>query len=172
MSNTGWAAVTIILVLLLGGGWWYMSSQTTPTTTDTAAGVGGAAGTFPEGTPEPNNGMVGGDAAPGENAANTVIVNYTANGFSPQSVTVSAGQAVRFVNQTSARMWVGADEHPTHTEYDGSDRATHCSGTYTGPTPFDQCEAGSEYTFVFAKAGTFGYHNHAAAEHGGTVIVQ
>lgn len=140
-------------------------------TADTTAGVGGAAGTMPEGSEMPDNGMVGGDAQ-GENAANTVVVSYTASGFSPQSVTVRAGQAVRFVNQTSARMWVAADEHPTHTEYDGSDRATHCSGTYSGPTPFDQCQAGSEYTFVFTKAGTFDYHNHAAAEHSGTVVVQ
>lgn len=141
---------------------------------DTAAGDA-AGGTQLEGTEMPDNGMVGGDASADIGLGEPTVaatVHYGTAGFSPASVTVKVGQAVRFVNDTSNPMWVGADEHPTHTEFDGTDRATHCSGTYTGPTPFDQCQNGSTYMFVFSKAGTYEYHNHSASQHGGTVVVQ
>lgn len=163
MNNTGWAVVIIILVVLLGGWWWYSVSQT-PAPTDTA-------GTQLEGTQTPDSGLVGGDAGVGDASA-PVEVRYGASGFVPASVSIPRGQAVRFVNDTAGRMWVAADEHPTHAQYDATDRATHCAEGYAGPAPFDQCEAGPSYTFIFTKPGTFEYHNHAAAQHGGTVVVQ
>lgn len=145
-------------------------SQSPAAPADTTATVGGAAGTQPEGTATQDNGMVGGDAvAPATGGAE---VHYTTAGFTPKSVTIKAGEKVTFVNDTSGPMWVAADEHPTHTEYDGSDRATHCSGTYSGATPFDQCQPGSSYSFVFTKAGSFEYHNHSAAQFSGMVVVQ
>ena len=119
----------------------------------------------------PDNGMVGGDAD-ASGATTGVTVRYTAEGFVPETVTIQAGQKVTFVNDSTGAMWVGADEHPTHTGYDGTDRATHCSGSYTGPTPFDQCMAGPTYTFVFTEAGSYDYHNHSGAQFGGTVVVQ
>ena len=174
MSNTGWAAAVLVLIIVLGGAGWYMSGRV-PAPADTANVNTGAnaAGTMPEGSQTPDNGMVGGDAdVSGGTQTTGATVRYTASGFTPETVTISAGQKVTFINDTSGPMWVGADEHPTHTEFDGTDRATHCSGSYTGPTPFDQCQNGSTYTFVFTKAGTFEYHNHSAAQAGGTVIVR
>lgn len=172
MSTTGWAVTIIALIIVLAGGWWFISSQP-PATTDININTGAnAAGTMPEGSEMPDNGMVGGDADAGAGATTGVVVRYGASGFTPATVTIQAGQKVTFVNDTTGPMWVGADEHPTHTEYDGTDRATHCSGSYTGPTPFDQCMAGASYTYVFTKAGTFDYHNHSAAQFGGTVVVQ
>ncbi len=172
MSTTGWAAVIIAIIIILGGAWWYMSSQA-PAPADTVNVNTGAnaAGTLPEGSQMPDNGMVGGDAD-ASGATTGVTVRYGASGFSPNSVTIQAGQKVTFVNDGTGAMWVAADEHPTHTEFDGTDRATHCSGSYTGPTPFDQCMAGPTYTYVFTKAGSFDYHNHSAAQFGGTVVVQ
>lgn len=172
MSTTGWAATVIALIIILAGGWWYMSSQA-PMPTDTIAGSN-AAGTVPEGSATPSNGMVGGDASVDVGGAQTagVTVHYGTSGFSPKSVTIKAGEKVTFVNDTTGPMWVASAEHPTHTVYDGTDRAAHCSGSYTGATPFDECQAGSTYTFVFGKAGTFAYHNHSAAQFTGTVIVQ
>jgi plastocyanin len=172
MNNTGWAAVVIVLILLLGGGWWWYSTNmpAVPAPTDTATNTdtnaqGGAGDTSGVGV------GAGADVGIGDNSTR-VEVHYTANGFEPATVTVARGTAVTFINDTTNRMWVGADEHPTHSEYDGSTREAHCSGAYTGATPFDQCQAGSTYTFVFTKAGTFGYHNHSGAEHTGTVVVQ
>lgn len=174
MSNTGWAAVILAIIIVLGGAWWYMASQA-PATTNTTINTGSnAAGTMPEGSATPDNGMVGGDASVDVNAGQTqgVVVHYTASGFSPKTVTIKAGQKVTFVDDTASPMWVASAEHPTHTAYDGSDRAAHCSGSYTGATPFDQCQAGTTYTFVFGKAGSFAYHNHMAAQFTGTVVVQ
>jgi len=171
MSTTGWAAVIIAIIIIVGGAWWFTSSQA-PATTDTTVNVGGnAAGTLPEGSQMPDNGMVGGDAD-ASGATTGVTVRYGSSGFSPKTVTIQAGQKVTFINDGTAPMWVASDEHPTHTEFDGTDRATHCSGSYTGPTPFDQCMAGPTYTFVFTEAGSYDYHNHSGAQFGGTVVVQ
>jgi hypothetical protein len=87
-------------------------------------------------------------------------------------VTIQKGQSVTWVDDTSGPMWVASASHPTHTAYDGTTEATHCSGSYTGPTPFDQCQGGSTYTFVFSKTGSFDFHNHLAAQFEGTVVVQ
>jgi plastocyanin len=163
MSNTGWAVTIIAIIIVLAGGWWYFSqASAVPATTDTTAVVNGADTTTDTG---------GADTSTSTQATG-VTIHYTASGFTPKSVTIQAGQKVTFVNDTAGAMWVASDVHPTHTEFDGTDRATHCSGSYTGPTPFDQCQPGSTYTFVFAKAGTFQFHNHAAAQFQGTVTVQ
>jgi plastocyanin len=167
MSTTGWAVTIIAIIIILGGGWWYFSSQTpaAPVTTDTTA----AGNTDTTGTTDTGAGT-------GEVATTTqtggATVHFTSAGFSPKSVTISLGQKVTFVNDTSGQMWVASGNHPTHTVYDGTDEATHCSGTYTGPTPFDECQNGTPYTFVFTKAGTFSYHNHLASQFQGTVVVQ
>lgn len=172
MSTTGWAAIILAIIIVLGGAWWYMSDQAPAQSDDINIGAN-AAGTIPEGTAAPDNGMVGGDADPGTATQTAgVTVHYTSSGFTPKSISIKAGEKVTFVNDTSGAMWVASDEHPTHTEFDGTDRTTHCSGAYTGPTPFDQCQPGSSYTFVFAKTGTFEYHNHSAAQFTGTVVVQ
>lgn len=172
MSNTGWAAVILAIIIIAGGAWWYMSSQPVAPA-DTAGEAAG--GTQLEGTEMPDEALVGGDASADVGLGEPTVaatVHYSASGFSPANATIKVGQAVRFVNDTSNPMWVAADEHPTHTEFDGTDRATHCSGTYSGATPFDQCQNGSTYMFVFSKAGTYEYHNHSGAQHGGTVVVQ
>ena len=69
-------------------------------------------------------------------------------------------------------MWVASDEHPSHTGYDGTSRTEHCAANYTGPAAFDQCGSGSQYSFTFNKTGAFDFHNHAAAQFTGTIIVQ
>lgn len=103
------------------------------------------------------------------------VITLTDSGFSPATVTVRAGETVRFVNESSRGMWVGSDDHPTHTEYDGTTTREHCAdGTATNGT-FDQCAsvpAGSFWDYTFERAGTFGYHNHVGASNTGTVVVQ
>src|SRR3990167_8660356 len=174
MSNTGWAVVIIAIIIILGGGWWWFSAQAPamPATSDTTAVVNSTNNT---GTDSAGAGADAGAtprAAAGQNPANTTTIHYTAAGFSPKTVTVPVGGAVNFINDTTGAMWVASDDHPTHTEFDGSDRATHCSGSYAGATPFDQCQNGSSYTFVFSKTGSFSFHNHSASQFGGTVTVQ
>ncbi len=153
MNSTGWVAVIIVLILLIVGGWWYTQQ---PVATDiTSNPTATTTPELPDTTTEPK----------------TVTVDYTSAGFSPKTITIAVGDTVTFTNSSGASMWVGADEHPTHTNYDGTSRTAHCAPGFT-PTPFDQCASGATYSFKFDKAGSFDYHNHAAAQFGGTVVVQ
>ncbi|MES2931585.1 MAG: hypothetical protein V4682_02700 [Patescibacteria group bacterium] len=103
------------------------------------------------------------------------VITLTENGFSPASVTVARGETVRFINDSSRGMWVGADEHPTHTEYDGTSTREHCANGMNTGTSFDQCASvnkGDFWDYMFEKTGTFGFHNHVGASNTGTVIVR
>jgi plastocyanin len=161
MSTTGWAVTIIAIIIILAGGWWYFSqAPALPATTGTTAVVNsGDTGTT---AATDTSGTDASSASSTSAQATGPTIHFTATGFTPKDVTIQAGQKVTFVNDTSNPMWVASDAHPTHTEFDGTDRATHCSGTYTGPTPFDQCQ----------PAGTFAFHNHMAAQYQGTVTVQ
>ncbi len=96
-------------------------------------------------------------------------VTYGADGFTPKSVTIKKGAAVTWKNASGERMWIGSNEHPTHTLYDGTSLKQHCA---TGAAAaFDQCQSGESYSVTFTKTGSFDYHNHAHTNDGGTVIV-
>ncbi len=97
-----------------------------------------------------------------------VIITYTTDGFSPKTVTINKGQAVRWINQGGGDMWVASAMHPTHTVYPGSD-IKKCG---TAANIFDQCGNGDSYEFTFNEVGEWGYHNHSRANHFGKVIVQ
>ena len=97
---------------------------------------------------------------------NVVIVNYDGNSYSPNTVTISAGDTVRFVNSGNAPMWTASNIHPTHANYPEKS-ARDCLGS-----SFDQCEVGTTYEFTFNSAGTHTYHNHVRANQGGTIIVK
>lgn len=83
------------------------------------------------------------------------VVEKTNEGFSPNSVTIKKGESVKFVNKSTAPMWVASAPHPTHTDY----------------PEFDQKANGDVFTFSFAKVGSWKYHNHSPFSSGGTVIV-
>lgn len=135
--------------------------------------------------PEPASDAVTGDTsgdAAGGAAGGTMLaeseiaefVTYSDEGFSPAAITVRVGDTVRFTNESSGGMWVGVDEHPTHTEYDGTSTREHCADGVPTSDVFDQCtrnQPGESWDYRFMKAGTFEYHNHAQASHGGTVTV-
>lgn len=124
----------------------------------------GVAGTDNQATTTPSDEGV--EGAP----VSAYTVRYTPNGFSPATMTVPLGTTVTFIDETGAGMWVGSDEHPSHTGYDGTSRSEHCAA---GATPsFDQCARSSSYEFTFAKAGTFDYHNHVNAQHHGSIVVE
>ena len=105
-------------------------------------------------------------------APTNATVTYTANGFSPATVTIAKGGTVAFVDQSGAPMYVASDPHPNHNGYDGNSRATHCAPGYSGAKPLDQCAPGSSFSFTFTKTGSWGYHNHVNEADGGTIVVQ
>lgn len=101
-----------------------------------------------------------------------IQVEYTQTGFQPQTITIEQNQTVTWQADDSATaMDVAVDRHPSHTQWDGTSRSEHCTD---GPTEtvFDSCGPQQEYSFTFTKTGTFTYHNHAAAYHTGTIIVE
>lgn len=97
-------------------------------------------------------------------------VTYNDSGFSPSTVKIKVGEKVIFVNNSSGKMWVASNEHPSHALYNGTDRQSHCPDTTQ--VAFDQCEDGKTYTFTFNKAGGWDYHNHLLANKVGMVIVE
>ncbi len=101
----------------------------------------------------------------------SATVTYSGTSFTPATVTVKKGGTVTFVDASKRGFWIASDEHPTHTEYDGTSRTAHCAAGYTGAKPFDECGTGSTYSFTFAKAGTIEYHDHMNANATGFVTV-
>ena len=99
----------------------------------------------------------------------TAKVEYSVKGFSPKSVTIKQGGTVIFVSTDGSRMWVAADEHPSHIQYNGTSRQDHCPDTLG--TAFDQCASGNSYSFTFLKVGDWKYHSHSNANDIGTVKV-
>ena len=85
---------------------------------------------------------------------NTVV--YTNSGFVPNSLTVTTGIKVTFIDQSDNTMWVGSDPHPVHTDY----------------SAFDQLKTGDSYSFTFTETGNYNYHNHMFPTHTGVVIVE
>ncbi|MCH8311145.1 MAG: hypothetical protein IIB17_11710, partial [Chloroflexi bacterium] len=101
-----------------------------------------------------------GDHRPGITAdVNVSEVQYLDDGFSPDSVTIEAGDVVRWVNQGSGLMWPASDVHPTHEEYPGFDAARPIS-------------EGGSWSFSFDGVGVWSYHNHMNPNAKGVVIVE
>lgn len=168
--KTSTSVVAVLVVVVLAGGlWWYMSS-TNPAPTPAATDISGSPSSNSD-TAQNNGTQVAADVGV-SNLPTSAIVTYGPDGFSPKVVTIAKGGTVSFVTQSAGGVWVAADEHPTHTKYDGTTRSAHCAAGYAGEKPFDQCVAGANYSFVFNKVGSFDYHNHSAAQFVGTVIVK
>ena len=181
-SATSWIIAIIVLIIIVGGGYYLWNSNsvtatsTTPTTgtpTGQTTTVDNAGGTdyTPGNTNTDAPGSLDGSVSAGVGTSNSsATVTYDGSKFTPATVTIAKGGTVHFV-ASSGSIWVASDVHPSHTDFDGTSRAQHCAAGYTGPVPFDQCAAGSSYSFTFNKSGTFTYHNHVNAGATGTVIV-
>ncbi|MEK7537487.1 MAG: cupredoxin domain-containing protein [Patescibacteria group bacterium] len=94
--------------------------------------------------------------------AQTSTVTLNSSGADPLIVTVSAGTTVTFVNNDSGLHQISSNPHPAHTGLPGFD-------SLSGIKP------GQSYSFTFATAGTFDYHDHldpANSAWAGKIIVQ
>lgn len=152
ISSITW--IVFALILLVAGWYFFSSRPSAPSPIQNIAVDDSQNAAVPE--------------AAGAPMAATVV--YGQNGFSPSTVTVAKGGVVTFVNQGDRGMWVAADLHPTHEEYDGTTKNQHCPDA--AETAFDQCSVSAAYSFTFGKAGTWHYHNHVSAGDIGTVIVR
>lgn len=119
-------------------------TETTPAATST-----------PAKTPEPAKPPT---TTPTPPANSALTVTFTDKGFSPASLTVKKGQTVKFVNNSSGKMWVAANPFPTSKEYPAFNEK---SGV----------ESGSSWSFTFDKTGTWFYHNHYNPTQGAKIVV-
>ncbi|MCI0597763.1 plastocyanin/azurin family copper-binding protein [Candidatus Parcubacteria bacterium] len=159
----------IIVIVLVGAGWFvFQTPATAPLGETPLEGTPPVSDTpeieLPSEEPQPAPSAPVDESQP----VSLVTVTYTVNGFSPSSLTVKKGTMVTFVNQSGRTMWVASDEHPSHSQYDGTSRGDHCPNN---GTVFDQCASGDTYAFTFNKTGSWGYHNHTSAGHQGTIMV-
>jgi len=152
MSKTSKIVIlTVVLLVAVGAAVYVMvfDKKETPSTNNTA-------------TPAQNSGTnTSGQATqstttkPEQEAA---TLTYSNDGFSPVEITVKANETIKVVNQSSSTLDFSSDPHPTHTnnpELNVGDIAP-----------------GESATFTVSKAGTWGFHNHYAPNHHGSVIVE
>jgi len=95
------------------------------------------------------------------------------NSYTPKTLTISIGDTVIWYNDDSSDRWPATDQHPSHTEYPGSD-INKCD-TPDQSTIFDACgqlTPGNTYSFTFTVAGSWDYHDHLKPGMTGTIIVQ
>jgi len=115
---------------------------------------------------------------------NEKVVEITSEGFSPSTLTISAGDTVTFVNKDAKNHWPASAMHPTHTVYPGADY--DAEGSYQGSLAcaaegiakegaFDPCkplEPEESWDFTFFERGSWNYHDHLNAGLYGKIIVE
>lgn len=87
------------------------------------------------------------------------LIEMTAQGFVPSSITISRGTTVRFTNKDTASHWPASGVHPIHQICPGFD-ALH------------SIQPGESYTFIFTTAKTCPFHDHLNPGTTGTIVVQ
>lgn len=97
-------------------------------------------------------------AAGGGNQSVAATITYTDSGFSPQTVTVKAGDKILIKNGSSAPMEFDSDPHPIHTDDPELNEGV--------------IEPGASATITVNVKGTHGYHNHLDPSQTGTIIVE
>ncbi len=107
-------------------------------------------------TPRGLERLGGGLLGPYENPA--ARITRTSDGYTPEEVTISAGEAVSFVNESDEYHWPASDIHPTHSIYSEFD-------------PRAPVAPGDTWTFVFEEPGEWAFHDHLRANRKGTVHV-
>ncbi len=96
------------------------------------------------------------------NASATTEISITDEGFSPESLTVNAGQRVTWTNTDNIVHYVAPNDHPSHQRYagvwddDGSGRIS----------------PGETYSITISTPGTYRYHDHLDSSVIGTLIVE
>lgn len=90
---------------------------------------------------------------------NTYTISYSNSCFSPNTITITNGDTITFVNNSTRDMWPASDNHPSHTIYPEFD-------------PGQSIAPGGSYPFTFTKSGTWGFHDHNKPNCDGTITVK
>ena len=94
------------------------------------------------------------------------LVSYTDSGFDPASTVITQGEAVRFMNNSSGKLWIrstdaGSAEYPL-------------SGDCEGSTAFDSCYAippHEFWEFTFTEPGVWDFQNTLEPSKKGSITV-
>ncbi|MDP3726056.1 MAG: hypothetical protein Q8R36_02570 [bacterium] len=140
--------ILVVLVLVTGGIFLFNSREMS----------------LDEGGANPES-MVDVSGAPVESYA----VAYTTDGFSPDVVEVQQGGTVVFVNESESPMWVASAIHPTHSLYPQKSDNDCLGSSFDACAPIAQ---DASWSFAFTEVGSWKYHDHLKANHGGTVVVK
>ena len=103
----------------------------------------------------------------GEQKKTENLVEITAAGFNPNTLTINEGDTVVFINKEAKSHWPASAVHPTHNVYP---EGGGCIGS-----KFDSCRElrqGETFTFRFDNKGSWRYHAHLNPGLTGTIEVQ
>ncbi len=96
------------------------------------------------------------------------IIRITDSDFQPDTVTITQGTTVTWVNNDTKPHWVASNPHPTHDAYP---EKGGCVGSR-----FDSCGSiapGENFSFTFDYKGSWNYHDHLRPTFfKGTIVVQ
>lgn len=134
----------LVILLVVGGGYFFLKNQSSDKTNKES--IVESTQTSPA-VAEEEKSMT---------EENTVIVSPA--GFMPKAVTVKVGTRVVWTNKSGEMTNVSSAMHPTHLVYP--------------PLNLGDFEDGKSVSLVFAKPGTYKYHNHLNPSRFGTVVVE
>lgn len=146
MNKNVLLAAAIVLVLA-GGGWYLLQSQYNAPSTSPVSQV----------TPTPAEPSLP-SATEGVGVNQKTVVKISADGFSPQTITIKAGETVNWENEDTADHTVNSAPHPQHTDYP--------------PLNLGVMASGENKSLTFTKAGTYKYHDHLNPSLFGSVTVE
>ncbi|MEK7146922.1 MAG: hypothetical protein AAB772_01560 [Patescibacteria group bacterium] len=89
------------------------------------------------------------------------VVNITRNAtvFTPSSVTITAGDQIKWINTSGGDIQPSSNPHPDHTNYTALNMGVIVNGA-------------SSTTAALNSVGTWGYHDHLNDGVGGTIVIQ
>lgn len=158
MAKTTWWVIGVLLTIAAIA--FFLAWRGQKTDTDQSTGDAGLPTSIPEVTPATTMTLTP-TATVGTIVKSTPVptsVSYDGSAFSPATVTIEIGTVVTFTNTSSNSLRVASDPHPTHTDLPGFDSVK-------------TLKKGESYSFTFTKTGSWGYHNHLASSHKGTIVV-
>lgn len=96
--------------------------------------------------------------SPTQTALEETKVTLTSDGFSPKSITIKKGSKVVWTNSSGKVATVDSAPHPVHTSYP--------------PLNLGSFNDGDSLELSFPDPGSYKYHDHLNASHGGTITVE
>ena len=97
--------------------------------------------------------------APTPSGGGEVVVEMTADGFSPVTLNIQVGTSLKFINRDTISRWPASGMHPSHQICPGFD-------SLRGIAP------GESYSFKFDTAKTCPMHDHLKPSLRGAITVQ